>query len=124
MIKPLRDIILGYNGDFGDQVTKAGIVLKSTVGKSEGIGPRWFQIYAVGEDHKDTVAPGEWVLVEHGRWSEHVLIEDSSLEKTDGSYHKIWRLDPEKILAASDTKPEEHININPNTVWAPKKTLV
>lgn len=123
VIRPLKDIILGYQGDFGDQTTAGGIVIKSTAGTNEGVGPRWFCLYAVGENHTDTVSPGEWVLVEHGRWSEHIIIQDNSLLKENGSYQQLWRLDPKCILAASETKPEEHININPSTVWAEKKTL-
>ena len=82
-LRPIRDNILATKGDFGDMETRAGIIIKSNVGKSEGITARWFQIAAVGPDQKH-IEPGMWVYVEHGRWTEGFTFQDE----------RYWQLDP------------------------------
>ena len=62
-LKPIRDNVLAIKGDFGDMETRAGLIIKSNIGKSEGITPRWFQIAAVGPEQKH-LEPGMWVYVE------------------------------------------------------------
>ena len=74
-LKPLHDNILAINGDFGDMHTQAGIFIKSTIGKSEGITPRWFEVKAVGPEQKH-IEPGMWVYVEYGRWTEGFTFEE------------------------------------------------
>jgi len=49
-VRAIRDNILCVDGDVGDQVTEAGIIVKSTIGKSDGITPRWFKVFEVGPD--------------------------------------------------------------------------
>ena len=39
-IRAYSDNILATEGDFGDQVTGGGIIIKSTLGKEEGTVPR------------------------------------------------------------------------------------
>ena len=65
-LKPIRDNVLGIKGDFGDMETQAGLIIKSNIGKSEGITPRWFQIAAVGSRTK---ASGTWYVGVCGVWS-------------------------------------------------------
>ena len=67
-ITPLRDVVLVRDMDFGGRQLASGIHLLSDDGKSEGIRPRWARVYAVGPEQQD-VQPGQWVLIEHGRWS-------------------------------------------------------
>ena len=113
-LKAIADHVLATDGDFEDQVTEAGIILKSTVGKSEGIVPRWFHIVAVGPEVHHVKAD-DWVLVEHGRWTEQIEI--------DGM--KLWRVEADSCLAVSDEKPADVINIadsRGNTAFAEKKT--
>jgi hypothetical protein len=114
-LKARSDNILCVTGDFGDTVTNAGIIIKSTLGKATGIVPRWFEVFEVGPDI-DWIQPGEWVLVEHGRWTEGIPVQDDRLP--EGS--KIWKVDPKACLAVTDQKPEA-INLSADTVDAQRK---
>lgn len=80
-IKPLHDKVLVVDMNFGEQTTNGGIVLLSDNGKDRGIHPRWARVYAVGPDHKEIYGVGDWILVEHGRWSRGVEITDETGEK-------------------------------------------
>jgi len=80
-IKPLRDKVLVSDMNFGEQQTKSGIFLMSDDGKDHGIHPRWARVYAVGPNHNEVYSVGDWVLVEHGRWSRGIEIEEDSGEK-------------------------------------------
>lgn len=98
-IKPIRDHILVEEMNFGEQVTAGGIVLRSDDGKSEGVKPRWCRVYAVGHEQTD-VKVGEWLLVEHGRWTRGIDIEND-----DGSKTTVRRVDLSGILCVSDERP-------------------
>ena len=101
-INPILDHILVTDINFGEQKTASGIVLRSDNGKSEGVKPRWGKVYAIGPDQK-TVQDGEWLLIEHGRWTRGMEVE------VEGSENKmeIFRIDPEGILLASSEKPSD-----------------
>lgn len=100
-ITPILDHILVTDINFGEQTTKSGIVLRSDNGKSEGIKPRWGQVYAVGPDRKD-VSVGEWCLIEHGRWTRGIEVFINDEEKIE-----VFRIDPEGILMVTDEKPDD-----------------
>jgi hypothetical protein len=105
-IKAYSDNILAIKGDFGDKKTKAGIIVKASIGKEEGTVPRWFQVFDVGPDI-DWLQEGQWVYVEYGRWTEGFTAPDDRLEEGQ----KIWKLDPAGCLATSDDKPEDQLNL-------------
>jgi hypothetical protein len=118
-LRAINDSILCTDGDFDDAYTPGGILIKKTIGKAEGITPRWFKVLDVGPDI-DYVHPGQWVLVSYGRWTEGVEIPD---ERLQGERKKIWRVEAESCLAVTDAKPEDVININIDTVSAERKRL-
>lgn len=118
-IRAIRDSILCTDGDFGDTFTRGGILIKKTIGKAEGITPRWFRVFDTGPE-VDFVRPGQWVLVAYGRWTEGVDIED---DRFSGETKKVWRVEAESCMLVSDEKPEETLNINVDAVTAQKKTL-
>jgi co-chaperonin GroES (HSP10) len=99
-IKPVRAHILVTGMNFGEQKSAGGIVLRSDDGKSEGVKARWCQVRAVGHEQQD-VKVGEWILVEHGRWTRGLEVEDE-----DGSIVTIRRVDINGILGVSDDRPE------------------
>ena len=102
-IVPIRDNILITDMDFGEQQSKGGIVILSDDGKSEGIKARWGKVWAVGPEQKD-VSVGEWILLEHGRWS-----RGTTIELEDGTQIIVRRADTKAILMVNDTKPDELI---------------
>lgn len=97
-IRPIKDVILVRDMNFGEQKTRSGIVLRSDDGKSEGVKPRWAKVMAVGPEVED-VKVGEWVLLEHGRWSRGLQVEED-----DGTKFDMWRADPKGIIMVSDRK--------------------
>ena len=68
-IKPIHDRVIVRQMHFGEMQTKSGLILPSDDGKSHGVKPRWGKVYAKGHENKDEFEVGDWVLVEHGRWT-------------------------------------------------------
>lgn len=101
-IRPLNDNILVTDMNFDERVSAGGIVLLSDDGKSEGIRHRWGKVWAIGPEQQD-VEIGQWILLEHGRWSRGVTVE---LE--DGTEITIRRADPNAILMVSDEDPGDN----------------
>jgi len=112
-LRPIRDNIVIVDMEFGETVTKGGLVLPSDDGKAEGVKSRWGRVYAVGPEQQD-VKPGEWVLFEHGRWSRGFTVLDDN-----GNDIVIRRGDPKGILAVADEKPNETIYGAHTTVTHP-----
>jgi co-chaperonin GroES (HSP10) len=100
-IKPLKDKVFVSDMEFGSQQTKSGLYIPSANGKSEGISPRWGRVWAIGPQQED-VQIGEWILVEHGRWTRTVEVEQE-----DGDVLEVRMIDGDAILMVSDEKPEE-----------------
>lgn len=121
-MRPLHDTVICTDGDFGESVTAGGIIVQKTIGKTEGVTARWFQVYAVGPDVK-FVEPGDWVLVEYGRWTEGFrggyVVDD--LE--DGT--TMWKVEYQSILAKTADKVKPHTaNVaGRDIVTAAKKSL-
>lgn len=101
-IKPIREHILVRDMNFGEQVSKGGIVLRSDDGKSEGVKPRWCRVCAIGNEQTE-VKIGEWLLMEHGRWTRGLEVEDDDT----GEIITIRRVDYNGILGVSDEKPND-----------------
>lgn len=100
-LKPLHDGVLVTDMNFDEQVTQSGIVITSDNGKSEGIKPRWGKVYAVGPDQHD-INIGDWVLVEHGRWTRKVSIKTPANDPFD-----VLRVETKSILLRSDRRPDD-----------------
>lgn len=121
-IKPIRDKVLVTNMEFGEQVLTSGIVLTSDNGKDRGIHPRWAQVYAVGPDHKEEFGIGDWILLEHGRWSRGIDIETETGEKKtirliDNNCVMMWdTVQPDTVIigtidgsSASSIRPKDFV---------------
>ena len=98
-IKPLHDKIFVSNMEFGEQKTASGIYVPSANGKAEGITPRWGKVWAVGDAQKN-VKVGEWVLVEHGRWTRTVEVEQE-----DGNVLEVRMVESSAIMMTSNEQP-------------------
>lgn len=99
-VRPLPTDILIFNMDMGEQTTKSGIVIQSDDGKAHGVKPRWAQIYKVGERCEVDVKPGQWILIEHGRWTRKIKIDDGE------SVKEIQKVEVKSILAVTDERPD------------------
>ena len=109
-LRPLKNGVIVSDMNFGERKLASGIILASDDGKSAGVRPRWGKVWAIGPEQED-VTKGEWILMEHGRWGRAF---DLDLKGQDTI--RLWRADPEAILAVSDEKPKEEANFNPETV--------
>lgn len=99
-IRAIKDNVIISNMHFGEMKTKSGIILRSDDGKSHGVKPRWGKVYKVGPEQTD-VKEGQWVLVEHGRWTRKIKIDDGE------SVKDIQKVDVAAILAISNEAPNE-----------------
>jgi co-chaperonin GroES (HSP10) len=97
-IKPIRDYILVTEMNFGERQLSSGLYLLSDDKKSQGIRPRWGKVFAIGPEQED-VKVGEWVLIEHGRWTRgvEVTIQEEKLV--------LRRIDNNAIMLVSDQQP-------------------
>lgn len=102
-IKPLKDRVFVKNMNFDAQVTKGGLYVPSSDGKEDGIVPRWGQVWAVGPEQTE-VNIGDWVMIEHGRWTRGVEVEQA-----DGSVLTVRMVDADAIMMVSDEEPQEEI---------------
>ena len=93
--------VIVSNMHFGEQKTKSGLILRDDNGTTRGIYPRWGQVYSKGPDNTDPYEIGDWILVEHGRWTRGFDIENEK-----GKFD-IRMVDDDAILAWSDEKPKE-----------------
>ena len=98
-IRALHNNVIVRDMSFESRQLSSGIVLLADDGKTDGIRPRWARVYAVGPEQTD-VTVGQWVLLEHGRWSRGIKIQQ------DGEEFTIRRADPEAIMMISDEQPE------------------
>ena len=100
-IKPLHDRVFVTDMEFGSEKTKAGIFIPGADGKTQGIIHRWGRVWAVGEEQK-TVSPGQWILVEHGRWTRTVNVDDEL-----GNEIEVRMVDNDAIMLISDERPND-----------------
>jgi co-chaperonin GroES (HSP10) len=100
-VRPLSKDLLVINMDMGEQTTAAGIVISSDDGKAHGVKPRWAEVYKVGEQCEISVKPGQWVLIEHGRWTRKIKIDDGAGEK------EFQKVEVKSIMAVADQRPND-----------------
>lgn len=100
-IKALSDKLLASEIERGEEQSRGGIVLLSDDGKEEGVRPRWMQVYSKGEEVTDEIQEGNWIYVEHGRWTRSMTVRtDENTELT------LWGIDTDAVLLVSDEKPD------------------
>jgi co-chaperonin GroES (HSP10) len=103
-ITPLGDKVFVNNMNFGEQTTAGGIVLVSDDAKDRGIHPRWAQVWAVGKDHSEEFSVGDWILIEHGRWTRGIPYEYENGEETT-----IRMVENKSIIMWDDEEPKDAI---------------
>jgi len=101
-VKPVKNRVLVSHMHFGEQKTKAGLIIRSDDGDTRGIYPRWGMVYAKGPTNTDVYNVGDWVLVEHGRWTRGI-----DVEQDNGETITIRMVEAESILATSEEKPDD-----------------
>lgn len=80
------------------------IIVPDDNGKSEGIRPRWAKVFSVG-DNIDDILPGQWILIEHGRWTRSLKVKD---ENNNDFF--VWGVEyPDSVLLVTDDEPSTEI---------------
>jgi hypothetical protein len=97
-LKAVGDKIIVHGMYFGGRTLQSGIVLMDDDKKSEGIKPRWCQVYSIGPRAKVDFKEGQYILVAHGRWSR-------GINRT---------VDPNDCLLVSD-EPQEDVAFGDKT---------
>jgi len=100
---PLKDKVFVSDMNFEEEVTAAGIVLQSDNGKGQGVKPRWGRVWAIGPEQID-VKVGEWILMEHARWT-----REFEYENEDGSITKLHMADLKGMMLSADEKPSDTV---------------
>lgn len=113
-LHPLGNHVIITDMNFSGRTLSSGIMLLGDDGKTDGIRPRWGKVYAVGPEQKDVV-PGQWVLIEHGRWTRGVEVEIDGVEMT------LRRADPDCLMMISNEEPSADDNIS-TAVHGERKT--
>lgn len=110
-IRALHDDVLVIDMNFEAGMTGGGIFLLGDDGKQRGLRPRWGLVYETGPDQTD-VSRGQWVLVEHGRWTRGV-----DFVNEDGEKQTLRKVDPACMLLISDDDPRDRIEtVNPDEI--------
>ena len=114
-IKPIRDKILIHNMHFGEQKSSGGIVILGDDGKDRGIYPRWGQIFAKGPENKEPFDVGNWILVEHGRWTRGITYElengeETTIRMVDNNCILMWSLEEPSGVQIGDAITPPTIN--------------
>lgn len=119
-VRPIGNRVIVKNMHFGEQKTKSGLIIKDDNGTTRGIYPRWGQVHSKGPENKDEYQVGDWILVEHGRWTRGITVNEGAGEI------ELRMVETESILAWSDEKPDdvvigkeyndgEHATIDPSS---------
>jgi co-chaperonin GroES (HSP10) len=99
-VRPLPKDVLVIDMDMGEMTTETGIVIQSDNGKAHGVKPRWAKVYKVGTEVQD-IKEGQWVLIEHGRWTRKIKIDDGQGEK------EFQKVETHSIMMVTDERPND-----------------
>lgn len=99
-VRAIRGDVLVTDMHFGETKTSGGIIIQSDDAKAHGVKPRWAKVYAKGSENNDPYEVGDWVLIEHGRWTRKIEIENEKGEKID-----LQKVEVGSILAWQDEAP-------------------
>jgi len=102
-LKPIKDKVIVSDMHFGEQKTASGIIIRDDDGTAHGVHPRWGRVWAKGPTNKEEYEVGDWILIEHGRWTHGIKLE------TDAGDITVRMVDNKDILMASKDKPNDVI---------------
>jgi co-chaperonin GroES (HSP10) len=99
-VRALSKDVLVIDMDMGEMKSAGGIVIQSDDGKAHGVKPRWAKVYKVGSE-VDFVEEGQWILIEHGRWTRKIKIDDGD------SVKEFQKVETKSIIAVADERPND-----------------
>jgi len=101
-VRPIHADVLICDMYFGEMKTAGGLYIPSDDAKTHGVKPRWGRVYAKGPENNEDYQVGDWILVEHGRWTRKFKIEDENGDKLE-----IQKVELEAIIAYQKEKPND-----------------
>ena len=99
-VRPIRNRVIVNNMEFGEQTTSGGIIIASDDGKDQGIKPRWGCVVSKGNENTDPYEIGDWILVEHGRWT-----RGFEVEMDDGTVDTMRTVESESVIGWQNEVP-------------------
>jgi len=103
-VRAIHNRVIVSDMNFGEQVTTGGIIIQSDEGKDRGIKPRWARVVSKGPENKDPYDVGDWILIEHGRWTRGFDVEND-----EGEVQTLRTVEAESILLWSDVEPNQDL---------------
>ena len=100
-INPINDNVLVTDMYFGEQKTSGGLIITNDDGNVRGIYPRWARVYAKGPKNTDPFNVGDWILIEHGRWT-----RGFNMKNEDGEV-EVRMVETSSILMYTDERPSD-----------------
>tara|TARA_B100001287_G_scaffold72181_1_gene59741 strand:- start:8775 stop:9155 length:381 start_codon:yes stop_codon:yes gene_type:complete len=100
-LNPIKNRVIVSDMHFGEQVRKSGLILTGDDGTSRGIYPRWCKVHAKGPENDDEYSVGDWILVEHGRWTRGIDVDEGNGEST------LRMVEAESIIGYSKEQPTD-----------------
>lgn len=113
-VRPIRNRVIVSDMNFGETKTAGGIIIQSDDGKDRGIKPRWAKVHSKGPENKDPYKVGDWILIEHGRWTRGFDVENDA-----GEVQTLRTVEAESVLLWSDEVPSENLFGNKDGVSKP-----
>ena len=101
-ITAIRGDVLVHKMHFGETKTAGGIIIQSDDAKAHGVKPRWAQVYAKGHENNDPYNIGDWILIEHGRWTRKIKVQNEHNEEIE-----LQKVETDSILAWQDEEPKD-----------------
>lgn len=99
-VRPIHGDVLVTDMHFGEVKTASGLIIGSDDGKAHGVKPRWAKVYAKGNENTDPYDIGDWILIEHGRWTRKIKVED-----VNGEVIEVQKVEVSAILAYQNEEP-------------------
>jgi co-chaperonin GroES (HSP10) len=97
---PIKNKVFVTDMDSGEKLSRGGIIITDDDMQARGVRDRWARVWKVGPEVED-LAPGDWVLIKHGRWT-HGL----DIVQADGSEVRVWNIEyPEAVIVLADEDP-------------------
>ena len=100
-LSPIKNRVIVSDMHFGEQIRKSGLILTGDNGTTRGIYPRWCKVHAKGPENTDDYTVGDWILVEHGRWTRGVDVDEGNGEAT------LRMVEAESIMGWSKEPPTD-----------------
>jgi co-chaperonin GroES (HSP10) len=117
---PIRNRVIVSDMYFGEQKTKSCLILRNDDGTTRGIYPRWGKVHAKGPENTEDYNVGDWVLVEHGRWTRSVNVDEGSgeveLRMIEAESILMWSTDkPDGVIIGKEYNDGESASFDPST---------